>query len=473
VAFTRLRADELVNVWAADRHTPMQIALLGVFEAGPFRQADAAVDTAGVRSELAARARRVPALGRRVVWTRVGEGRPIWAADPSFDPLRHVEAVTLPPGAALGTWAAGRMLRPLRRDLPLWRAEVVDGLPDGRFAVLVVVSHVLADGRTGVALAGALLDPAADTVLEEPAAAAVPPLPAHRELLGMRLHDVVGALRRARPEPAGRRRGRRGLEQLRDLLSALGAPVPRTSLPRRISPGRRLAVVRHPLPDLERTGHALDVTVNDLLLAAVAGGLRLLFAARGDHVPGLVVRASVPAATGRAGQQVMGMLLVDLPVGEPDPLRRLALIRRTTTAGKARLRAATGSVTDIRLPQPVARLLVRWGRRFGSRSISLSVTDVAGPPAPLWLAGARLVEAVPIAPLVPQVPLAVAALSYDGELWVSVNADAAITDVDALADGTARAFTDLDRMAEDGARLEPAPVTVSPSRRANPVRHST
>ncbi|SFK99685.1 wax ester/triacylglycerol synthase domain-containing protein [Geodermatophilus ruber] len=456
MAFTRLRADELVNVWAADRHTPMQIALLGVFDAGPFRRADGAVDTAGIRAALAARARRVPALGRRVVWTRLGEGRPIWVADPWFDPLRHVGAVTLPPGAAPGSWAAGRALRPLRRDRPLWRAEVVEGLPGGRFAVLIVVSHVLADGRTGVALAGALLDPAADTGLEEPAAAAVPPLPTHRELLRVRLHDGVAALRRARPDATGRRRGRQGLEQLRDLLSDLGAPVPRTSLPRRTGPGRRLAVARHPLADLQRAGHALHVTVNDLLLAAVAGGLRQLFAARGEQLPGLVVRASVPAATGLPGQQVMGMLVVDLPVGEPDPLRRLALICHATTAGKARLRAGVGSVVDIRLPAPVARLVVRWGRRFGSRSISLSVTDLAGPSVPLWLAGARLVEAVPIAPLVLQVPLAVAALSYAGELVVTVNADAAITDVDVLAGGIAQAFTDLTGLTGAAARCRPS-----------------
>ncbi|MGY1643820.1 wax ester/triacylglycerol synthase domain-containing protein [Geodermatophilus sp. SYSU D00703] len=464
MSFTRLRADELVNVWAADRHTPMQIALLGVFDPGPFRRADGAVDTAGVRSALAARARRVPALGRRVVWTRVGEGRPIWVADPSFDPLRHVGTGRLPPGADLGSWAAGRSLQPLLQNRPLWRAEVVEGLPDGRFAVLVVVSHVLADGRTGVALAGALLDPAADTVPEEPAAAAVPPLPTHRELLRARLHEAAAALRRARPA-GGSRRGRRGLEQLRDLMSDLGGPVPRTSLPRRTGPGRRLAVARHPLADLQRTGHALTVTVNDLLLAAVAGGLRELFAARGEQPPRLV-RAVVPAATGLPGQQVTGMLVVDLPVGEPDPLRRLAGIARTTAAGKARLRAAAGSVVDVRLPAPVARLVVRWGRRLGSRNTSLSVTDVAGPPAPLWLAGARMVEAVPIAPLVSRVPLAVAALSYAGVLAVSVDADAAVPDVDVLGDGIARTLADLAGMAGDGVRLPPAPPAVTRRGRA-------
>ncbi|MGY1631158.1 wax ester/triacylglycerol synthase domain-containing protein [Geodermatophilus sp. SYSU D01186] len=460
MALPRLRADELLNVWADDRRAPMQIALLGIFDAAPFRRPDGALDTPGIRAALAARAHRVPALRKRVVWTRVGEGRPVWAADPSFDPLRHVVQATLPPGAHLGTWAANRVLCPLERDRPLWRAEVVDGLDGARFAVLVVLSHVLADGRAGMALAGQLLDPAPDATPAAPASPAVPPLPTHRELVRDRLQQVVAQLRGPRDRARGRALGRQGLRQLRDVVTELGVPVPATSLPRRVGPDRRLAVHQHRLEDLQRTGHALGVTLNDLLLTAVAGGLRDLLDGRGERLPGSVVRASVPAATGAPGGQVVGLLLVDLPVGEPDPLRRLALVRRSTTAGKTRLRAAAGSVVDIHLPAAVARPVVRWGRRFGSRSIRLSITDVTGPPEPLWLAGARLVEAVPIAPLVPGVPIAVAALSHAGALAVSVDADGALGDLDVLADGTARALTGLTQRARTGARVPslPAPL---------------
>jgi diacylglycerol O-acyltransferase / wax synthase len=459
VPLTRLRVDELVNVWAVDRDTPMQIALLGIFDAEALRRPDGGFDLARIRTELATRARHVPPLARRIVWTRPGEGPPVWAADPTFDPLRHIESTTLPPGADLATWAANRMLRPLDRDRPLWRAEVVDRLAGGRFAVLIVVSHVVADGRAGLALAGALLDRTPDTVLASPSPspAPVPPLPNHRELVRDRLHQLVDALRGAGRATASRRaRRRQGVRQFRDVLAELSTRVPATSLPQRAGPGRRLAIVRQRLDVLQRTGHALGVTVNDLLLAAVAGGLRELLTARGEILPGLVVRTTIPAA-GRPDQQVMNMLVLDLPVGEPDPLRRLALVHRTTMAGKARLRVAEGSVSDIRLPTPVARLAVRWGRRFGSRSISLSVTDLAGPPEPLWLAGARLVEAVPIAPLVSRVPLAVAALSYVGELVVSINADSSIIDLDVLADGTASAFATLVRAAREGAHLPPLP----------------
>ena len=112
MALTRLRMDELVNAWVADRSTPFQIALLGVFDAAPFLRPDGTLDVPRIRRELVARARRVEALRRRVVWTRFGEGMPVWAPDPSFDPDRHVEGATLPAGADLATWAADRILRP-------------------------------------------------------------------------------------------------------------------------------------------------------------------------------------------------------------------------------------------------------------------------------------------------------------------------------------------------------------------------
>src|SRR4051812_46071385 len=123
--------DELVNAWVADRFTPFQIALLGVFDAEPFRRGDGAVDVPRIRRELVVRARRVEAFRRRVVWTRVGEGMPVWAPDPSFDPSQHVEATTLPAGADLASWAADRIVRPLPLDRPLWRGAGGGGGPPG------------------------------------------------------------------------------------------------------------------------------------------------------------------------------------------------------------------------------------------------------------------------------------------------------------------------------------------------------
>jgi WS/DGAT/MGAT family acyltransferase len=412
-----------------------------VFDATPFLRPDGTVDVGHIRRELALRAGRVPDLRRRVVWTRLGEGRPVWAPDPAFDADAHIEPVSLPPGADLADWAANRSVRPLRLDRPLWRAEVVDGLPGQRFAVLIVVHHIAADGMTGVVLAGSLLDPSPD----HPPASVVlppgPPLPSHRDLLADRLQRVRIALRHAGRPGAGTLHRLRSLaRQAHDASSDLRTRTSVTSLPRTVGPSRRLVMVRQPLDELRRTGHAIGVTVNDQLLAGVAGGLRELLRERGNDVDSLRVRASVPAATG-VGGQASGIMLVDLPVAQSDPLRRLTMVNAATTAAKRRLYAGAPDVTDVmHLPVPLARLGIRWMRRFGGTQVSLFVTDVPGPAAPLWLAGARLLEAMPIAPLVQHVGLDVAALSYAGDLAVSVQADGSVTDLQVLADGMTRSF---------------------------------
>ena len=194
--------------------------------------------------------------------------------------------------------------------------------------------------------------------------------------------------------------------------------------------------------------------MNDLVLAAVTEGLRELLAGRGELTDGLFLRATVPVATGRAGQ-AMGMLVVDLPVGERDAGRRLSLIAAATRAGKADLRDTEGDVTDLlHMPWPVLRVAVRWGRRVGSSRVNLSVSNVTGPAAPLWLAGARMVAVVPVAPLVPLVPLSVAAISYAGSLSVAANADAAIHDLPELGQAMARSLRAYESLAE---RAGPTP----------------
>jgi WS/DGAT/MGAT family acyltransferase len=431
--------DELINAWVADRFTPFQIALLGVFDGGPFLLSDGSVDVPRIRRELVARARRVAAFRRRVVWTRFGEGRPVWAADPSFDPDRHIAAATLPPGVDLATWAADRIVRPLPLDRPLWRAEGVDGLPAGRFAVIIVVHHVLADGITGVTLAGSLLDPDPDATGPPTVAYPTPALPTHLDISRDRLRGLAAGLGRMRAGSRPRRSARRRLQAIRSRIresrALLGTRTSTTSLPRTVGPTRRLVVLRWPLDEVRGSGHALGVTVNDLLLAAVTGGLRTLLQARGDDVEQLTLRTSVPAAT-REGRQASGILLVDLPVRESDPLRRLELVHRATAEQKRSLTAGTPDITDVmHLPPPLARLGMRWLRHYGGTRVNLFVSNVPGPPAPVWLAGARLLEAVPVAPLVQRVGLCVAALSYAGELAMSVHADGSVTELELLGNG--------------------------------------
>jgi WS/DGAT/MGAT family acyltransferase len=423
-----LRAEELANLWVEDRCTPFHIALVGELDPGPLRRADGTPDLPRIAAEVAARVHRVPPLGRRMVRRRLGTTRPVWVADPTDRPERHVRCVDLPPGHDFVTWCGNRILEPLDRSRPLWRADVVGGLPGGRVGLLVVVHHVVADGLTGVTMVSRLLDRHPEGTAAEDVPDAAPTAPPHPALPS----GAAGGPRHSGP-----------VARFRSAMGDFGSRTSRTSLPRRLGPTRRLVVVEQPLDDLHRIGHALGATVNDLLVAAVTGGLRALLEARGELHPGLVARASVPVGRIGAGQTA-GMLAVDLPVGEEDSVLRLAAVVRATTAGKARIRGGGGHVMDVtRLPMPLAHLAVRGLRRIAGSRIGLFVTDVPGPRGPLWLAGARLVRAVPVAPLVQGVPLGVAALSYDGRLAIGVNANAALTDIDVFADGLRAEFDRL------------------------------
>jgi WS/DGAT/MGAT family acyltransferase len=465
----RLRPADLANLWVEGPGSPSQIALIAEFATGPLTTPDGRPDLPRIRAELARRAAAIPPLTRRVRWTRLGEGLPVWVDDPAPDPAGRIGTATLPDGADLVGWCADRVVVPLDRDGPLWRAEIVDGLPGGRFGLLVVLHHVLADGLTGVALAARLLDGAP----EEPRGLAEPDAPAggrpHRSAASgagrpaaqggaagraassteptrralvadawrSRLHSARAAVRRLPQLPAGLRQAVRSVA---GTAGELRRPAPRTSLPRHLGPHRRLATVRAPLGELRAAGHAAGATVNDIVLAAVAAGLRAHFTARGERVDGLTLPASMPVA--RGGGRPGGMVLVGLPVGEPDPWRRLAAIATATSAAKRRLRAGDGDLTGdlfdvLRLPVPVARAVVRWLRGRAARYVTLFVTDVPGPPRPLWLAGARMLDAVGVAPLSADIALGVAVVSYAGTLAVTVNADATIGRLDALVGGIA------------------------------------
>jgi diacylglycerol O-acyltransferase / wax synthase len=458
-----LTLAELANVWVDEASAPFQVALIGVFEPGPFRRGDGTLDVARVRGELTRRAGRVPELRRRIVWPGGGSGRPFWIEDPAALPDGRISVASLPTGVDLFSWCAPRIVRPLDLTGPPWRADIVDGLDGGRFALVIIVHHVLADGLTGVALAGALFDPGPDGRVDLTAEG---PAQIPTTVLGNPGADRDGDRRAAgtvaRREKHRARmvagRLRRGWRQMIDAVADFRTSAPLTSLSHHpVGSGRRLATVRQPMDVLRAAGHQLGVTVNDLLLAAVTGGLRELLLHRDDQLPAEGLRASVPVGAGTPGQ-AHGILLVDLPVAEPDPLYRLAQIRDTTFRLKARLRSGGGDVLDVlRLPLPVARVAVRWMRRIAGRRINLFVTNVPGPAAAWWLAGARLVEAHPVAPLIRGLSLNVAALSYAGRLHVSVNADGAVTDLDAFTCGMERSFAALVAAARAGAALPAVP----------------
>ena len=321
---------------------------------------------------------------------------------------------------------------------------------------MLKLHHSLADGLAAVQIAGVLLDGTIDTTSPTPPPWQPRPAPLGSALLADNLAGRSAGLAAAL---ARLRHPRKLAAQARVLAGAAQMATggrrrsPHSPLRRPVGGRRRLALVRAQLAEVKAVAHAHGATVNDLLLAAVTGGLRELLLARGTPADGLILYASVPVAlragadTVALGNQV-GLMVVPLPVGEPDPAQRLQHITRATTERKHRperlasLRPA-GSLT-------ILRALNRHRRH--QHIVDLFVTNVPGPQCPLYLLGARLLEAFPVVQVAGNVPLSVAALSYAGQLNIGIQSDPdGLPDLDIFIDGLCRSLEEL------GAATPPRP----------------
>jgi diacylglycerol O-acyltransferase len=428
----RLSTGDLMTLWAQTPTTPMNIAVLGLLPAAPLLDADGALRLPALRAAIADRLDRTPQLRRRIRRTRFGEGRPVWADDETFDVARHVHAVHLP---AVGqprllSWAAAHAAVALPTGQPLWQLTFVTGLDTGEVGALLVVHHAIADGVTGVALLSALLD-GAPGERPPPTTWAPAPPPTAGELVrdaaasrGRALATSLPGRRAGRRQSRGRGRGRGLGRDLHAVRTALAEPAPDLGLPMAGHGGRQAVALRWPLQAVRGAAHHHDATINDLMLAAVAAGLRDVLIARGVPVDGLAVQVSVPVSA-PAGTQAGGTmpLVLSLPLGDPDPASVLRSVSAASRAAKAaRDRGYAGPAASPLFPLFLVRLGTAWLRRHGGERINLYVTNVPGPAHPLWLCGARVRALYPIAPIAAGVPLAVAVLSYHDSISLTVNA---------------------------------------------------
>jgi WS/DGAT/MGAT family acyltransferase len=417
----------------------MNIALIGVLAEAPRGgRGDASEVLRQVRAIVEANLHRTPVLRRVLRTTALGDGGPVWVDDSGFDITAHVVLARshrpLRDEQSFLRWCGERSVIRLDRTRPLWRFDVIPGLPGGRIGVLVVLHHVVADGLRGVELISSLLDPVPRSATEAPPPWRPEPPPSRAELVRNNLDRRVSALRHLRPS-----RVLPSLRALRALAREPGGPAPATFLAGPIGPGRRLSVLAVPLEEVRSRAHQHGCTINELLLAGVTTGLREVLLERGECRDGLVLRVSVPvgARGGRGG----GMFLAPLPVGVADPDARLRMIVETTRPRKDR--ADEGVADLVTMPTSIARLGILWARHAATSHINLYVTNVPGPPGPLYLGGARLLNAVPLAPLVAGVRLSVTALSYDGQFVVSLLGDDRVDGLPAVKEGVAATLSGL------------------------------
>jgi diacylglycerol O-acyltransferase len=399
----------------SDRN-PMHLGALGVFSAHS--------PTAGAHAAdlLAARAAAVPGLRMRIrdIWQplSLSFGSATREADPDFDPLHHVRLHA--PTADFQQVAGRLMERPLERARPPWEAHVLPGEDGVSFAVLFKFHHALADGLRALTLAAAILDP-----MDMPERRPRPEEPARGLLPDVR--KLPGMLRGA----------------LSDVGRALdiGASVARSTLDVRSSPAlasepsgtRRTAGVVVDLDDVHRIRKTVGGTVNDVLIAVVAGALRRWLDERGDGSEGVAPRALIPVSKRRPrsaqpqGNRLSGYL-IRLPVDDPDPLGRLDSVRaamdRNKDAGPNRGAGAVALLADHvpalghRLGGPLAAQAARlW--------FDILVTSVPLPGIGLKLGGNPVTAVFPFAPLARGQSLAVAVSTFRGQVHYGLVADAA------------------------------------------------
>jgi diacylglycerol O-acyltransferase / wax synthase len=404
--------------------------------------------------EIEARLHLVPRYRQRLAFVPLEQGRPVWVDDPHFNIRYHVRHTALPrPGGdeELKRLAGRVFSQALDRDRPLWELWLVEGLADERFAVLSKTHHALVDGVSGVDIATILFDTSPRPMpVAPPEHEWVPrPLPTQAQLL-------ADALIERATVPAEIARGirymlrgpRQVAERIGGALVAVGAlawaglqPAPSSPFNVRIGPHRRFTWVRGDLNQFKAIKNAIGGTVNDVVLAAVAGALGRHMRLHGHDTDGVVLKAMVPVSVradverGALGNRVAAMW-APLPVGVLDPVQRLLEISNSMQEVKESGQAVGAQVltqlTGFAPPTIVdqaARLQAR------QRFFNLVVTNVPGPQAPLYMLGRELDAIFPMVPLAENTALGIAIMSYNGQLNFGLVADYdALPDVEALAE---------------------------------------
>lgn len=421
----RLSPQDLMAFWPDLVGWPQDIGALAILDGPPGTGDGLGLDA--VRAVINDRLQSVPRLRQVIHVPRRGLGLPVWVDAQDFDLQDHVQQVDVaPPGGEVELLAVMEQLRrrPLDRSRPLWGLWLLPGLQRGRVGLYLKMHHAVADGVAGVGLLMAFLDTAPRVPSSGSGKPWLPaPLPTNKQIRADNRRRRSLAWRQAIAgvrHPAGVVRlcsaalavGRHGLAQGR---------IARTSINRRIGSDRRFAIVRTSLDEVTNVAHRHEAKVNDVLLAVVTAGLRELLSARGEAVDGITLRAMVPVSMHRDDARhgnLLGSMLVPLPVGVGESDRRLRLIAAETVGRKRRVGPRRVPVLrSTRAQRGMLRLLAR------QRAYNTYVADIPGPTAPLYLAGVRLLEVFAVVALMGNLTVGVGAFSYDGQLNITVVGD--------------------------------------------------
>jgi diacylglycerol O-acyltransferase len=395
----------------------------------------------------------VPRYRQKLAFPRFEMGRPFWIDDPSFNLDYHVRHTALPSPGSIDQLRGllGRIFsQRLDRSKPLWEVWLVQGLEDGGFALISKTHHALVDGISGVDISTVLFDLSpvpGDTQVEDDGWT-----PESEPSQAQLVAEGVKGLLRTPGELVGRAAGvvqhpGRAASDLREAAEGVGEvvwaglnPAPDVPLNVPIGPHRRLWWIQRPLDEFKGIKNVLGGTVNDVVLAVVAGALGRWLETRGVRREGVELRGLVPVSIrsedehGALGNRIAAMR-APLPVYVRDPVERLRIVREAMQGLKESKQALGAEViADLERFAPPTLLAMASRVNFSTRLFNLIVTNVPGPQFPLYLLGREMLELVPVAFLPEDQALAVAVMSYNGKMEFGLIADYdAMSDLDALA----------------------------------------
>ena len=467
----RLSATDASFLINEGRASHMHVGGITIFEGPPPALAD-------FSDQMRGRLHLVPRYRQKLATPPLETGRPVWVDDPNFNLDYHVRHTALPePGdeEQLLLLAARIFSQSLDRTKPLWETWFVEGLEGNRFALISKTHHSLIDGIASVDLATVLFDltpvpqpvevdgeewePHSEPSTAELAIAGV------RGLVGTAAGLTTRALSAATHPETALHRAREAAEGVGEIVWAVLNPAPDTPLNVPIGPHRRLAVFRNDLRDFKQIKDALGGTVNDVVLAVVAGGLRTWLHSRGVRTDGLELRGLVPVSVrGESDRGQMGNRLAvmrgPLPVYIADPVARLRFVKEAMDGLKESKQAVGAEVmASVNNFSPPTVLAQASRLNFSTRLFNLIVTNVPGPQFPLYLLGRELLDLFPVAFLPENHALAVAIMSYNGKLNFGLLADYdAVPDLEVLERGIADARDELLRAARAAGGRRPSEV---------------
>ena len=467
----RLSALDVSFLTNESSSSHMHVGGILIFEGPPPSYED-------LLEHVSSRLHLVPRFRQKLAYPPVPTGRPFWVDDPAFNLEYHVRHSALPaPGSEeqLRKMASRVFSQQLDRTKPLWELWLVQGLTRKRFALVTKTHHALVDGVSGVDIATVLFDL---KPVPEPAEADhdwVPdPEPSSATLLAKDaeglLRTPIRALRRleqAVEHPSA------AVQQLSEAAEGVGEigwafvnAAPKVPLNVEIGSHRRFAWVRSDLAQFKKVKDALGGTVNDVVLAVVAGALRSWLGARGIRTEGLELRAQVPVSIraqderGHLGNK-LAVMRAPLPVYIEDPVARLETVTEAMQGLKQSKQALGAEVISRFNDFAPPTLLAQAARiNFSTRLFNAVVTNVPGPQVPLYVLGRELEDCFPVGFLPPHQALFIAIMSYNGGINFGLLADYdSMHDLDVIAEGIERSIAELVEAAAERAERQPAPTS--------------